>query len=296
MRLALPVALLAISIQLAVSVAPAGGANTMILENAFYPSWSPDGTELVCCRAEGDGQHTEDFRIWRVSATGENPTLIIDDPQGAALPLWLPDGDHIVYRRPGEFVVADLLGSPSAVWPVDWVWDDHGVCLTPSGDELLYTDYSGSNAEIRALDLSTGTTRFVWQGAGGAISPDGQWIAFVTADDSVSIAQLGGGEVRTFEFGAWPRWTPDGQSIIFTGLGASGSADLILIGVDGSGRTELTGGPLWDYNAAVSPDGSQAAYYRNLGSEFPPFDTWIVDLEVAPVEQTTWGAVKSRYR
>ncbi len=278
-------------------VAPADSANTLVLEDAFLPDWSPDDTEFVCSRPIGDDWYTT--RIWRVSASGQDATVVNADTLGAYYPLWLPDGDHIVYYRPGpEFVVFDLLGGPSTVWPVSDIWDDPGMCLTPDGTEVLYTVLNSRGRETWALDLSDGNTRFVWPGYGGTISPDGEWIAFFTDGDSLAVAPFAGGPVHRFEVGGFARWTPDGEHIVFTGMGASESGDIVVVSRDGSGRLELTGDALFDWNSAVSPDGDVVIYSRSVSHNFmPPYDVWVVDLETpSPVERETWGRMKSRYR
>ncbi len=57
----------------------------------------------------------------------------------------------------------------------------------------------------------------------------------------------------------YPRFTPDGTSIIYDGL-IDGDSEILSVGLDGSGRRRLTHAPGWDYAAAVSPDGARVAY------------------------------------
>ena len=49
---------------------------TVVLKDAFFPSWSPDGSELVCSRPTDGSYGDEDIRLWRVAASGQNPTLL----------------------------------------------------------------------------------------------------------------------------------------------------------------------------------------------------------------------------
>ena len=110
----------------------------------------------------------------------------------------MSDGEHVVYQRviqdngPAvyEFVIYDPAGAPPVVWPVPSVWDDYGFSLSPDGSELLYT-VSGQPPEIWSLDLANGSSRFIRYGAGGSISPDGQWLAYGTPDDSIAVEPVG---------------------------------------------------------------------------------------------------------
>jgi hypothetical protein len=266
----------------AVCATAAAGGGIMVLQDAFSPSWSPDGSEFVCCRPTGGEYGDEDIRVWRVSASGQDTTLVISDPLGAFEPLWLPDGQHIVYNRFGsgaELVVFDLKGGAPVVWPVPGLWDDPGLYLAPGGGEVLYSIWQPTGGETWALDLADGTTRFVWEGLGGTISPDGEWIAFFTSGDTLAVAPLSGGAVRRFELGTRACWTPDSRFVVFTGISESGTFDLIMVSRDGSCRWELTDDPLMDWSGEVSPDGKQLLFTRCLSGDTPPFDVWALDLE-----------------
>ena len=100
------------------------------------------------------------------------------------------------------------------------------------------------------------------QGEGfGALSPDGQTLAFTRADaatERVYLAPARGGDARLLSAsaGAVPRWSPDGKQIAFAAnRGYSGG--IFVISPDGRGERRLTidgGWPVW------WPDGRQLAY------------------------------------
>jgi Tol biopolymer transport system component len=285
-----------------VEAALANASNVLILEDAFFPSWSPAGTELVCNRPSDGSYDDEDIEIWRVSDDGSDPQFLLADSLGCFLPIWLPDGEHIVYfrayYRTQEFVVHDLEGGPALIWPVTGVWDDAGFALTPNGQEILYTVWGPTSCETWALDLASGATRFVWPGSGGRISPDGEWIAFINEGDSLCVAPLGGGPVRAFESGRTPWWTPDSRFIIFsTGWNESGIQNLVQVERDGSGRWELTSHPGYEFSPVVSPEGQRVAYSHSPSGEWEPYSVWILDLEEPTrTEHATWGGLKKKFR
>ena len=98
--------------------------------------------------------------------------------------------------------------------------------------------------------------------------------------------------------GCCARWTPDSQYIVFRGLSASGNVDLIARSRDGGYRQELLDGVEQDWYCAVSPDGSQVAYSKQL-SEFAPSSLWLMDLQIGEptmVKEVSWGRVKAAYR
>jgi dipeptidyl aminopeptidase/acylaminoacyl peptidase len=267
-------------------------AETLLLEDAGNPWWSPDGS-MIACNRPTPSYSDEDIQIWEVPAVGGDPDTLILDSYGAFLPIWLPDGRHIVYMRatPGhEFVVYDLDGGPPVVWPVPSLWDDPGLSLSPDGAEILYTS---SAREIWALNLSNGSIHFIREGTGGVISPDDQWLAFFTPDDTLAIEPTGGGPVQLFEQGAYATWTPDSQYLVFTGLGASGYPDLIGMSRDGLLRQQLTEDPEMEYRPAISPDGTTVAYGKERVSGS---DLYLLDLGQISVVPTTWGYIKSKHR
>ena len=270
---------------------------TLLLKDAFNPHWSPDGTSLVCNRPT-PGYGDDEIQIWRVSSAGLDPDTLIKDPNGAFFPMWLPDGEHVVYHRvvdrAYEFVIHDLRGGQPVVWQVPDVWDDYGFSLSPDGSELLYTVW-GQPSEIWALDLTNGSTRFIRAGAGGSISPDGQWLAFGTPDDSIAVEPVGGGTTRTFEFGMAPRWTPDSQYIVFLGMSTQGNPDLILRNRDGSYRRELTDDPAVEWFCEISPQGDKVAYGKCITDPFP-LDLYVLDITYASVRETTWGQIKMLFK
>ncbi|MFH1219027.1 MAG: hypothetical protein V1694_01060 [Candidatus Eisenbacteria bacterium] len=277
---------------------------TLLLEDAWSPSWSPDGTALVCNRPTPTYED-QDIQIWMVSAGGGDPDTLFVDPNGAFGPMWHPDGRHIVYHRfregdelpqVYEFVVYDLDGGPSVVWQVPEFWDDPGFSLTPDGEEVLYTVWDPVDHEIWALNLSSGTTRFLRHGTGGVISPDGQWLAFFTQNDSLAVEPIRGGETRLFETGSFARWTPDSEKIIFTGWSMASNPELVVVSRDGAYREELTSDPDCNWGCAVSPQGDKVAYTKSPRCDDLPLDIWILELPSTATEQTTWGQIKALWK
>ncbi len=279
-----------------------GLSEGLLLENAIFPCWSSDGKALICNRSTSDEDLT---RVWQVSADGEVVDALFTDPRVPGFPHWMPDGQRIAYFRHGErgrrsedeVVVRSLSGDTQLVWEVTWFWDDIPLGLSPDGTEVIYTDLvSGGPSEVRALDLSDGSTRLVCLGEGGAISPDGQWIAYCKGDPQnlLAVAPIGGGSEIEFEPGVLPAWTPDSEYIVFTGRGTSGALDLIIVSRDGRYRDQLTDDLDEDLFAAVSPQGDQVAYVKSYASDSWSGDIWILDLPVLEARPADEGAGRTR--
>jgi Tol biopolymer transport system component len=259
---------------------PSVPAKSLILRDAAVPSWAPDGRSLLCVRSGASGP-----QVWKVSDSGRDTVMLIADPEGCLWPLWLPDGNRIVYLREDEFefVVRDLRDQSSQIWPAPEAWDDYGINLTPDGREILYTVYGSPQHETWALDLTDGSKRLVWAGAGAVFSPDGRWVAFTTRQDSLAIAPVSGGPARRVAVGAFASWTPDSRYVVFTVATEDGNVDLMAVDRDGTRRLRLTDEATAEWGPRVSPDGRRVAYVRCPSYEVSPFDLWIMDLELPPV-------------
>lgn len=70
---------------------------TLLVANALYPDFSPDGTKLAYTTAAngtaGGGQ------VWIANADGTNPVQLTTDPHDAIAPSWSPDGTKMLYNE-----------------------------------------------------------------------------------------------------------------------------------------------------------------------------------------------------
>jgi hypothetical protein len=175
----------------------------------------------------------------------------------------LPDGERIVYKRTfAEFVVIDLQGLPQAAWQVPAVWDDARPTLSPDGTSLLYS----TSTATHALDLTTGATSQVAPGYGAVISPDGQWIAYSDADDSLLVGPVGGVPTLVLGRGGLASWLPDSRSLVFVRYEGGEQTDLVLANRDGDGRPDRRPKP----NGTTRFAGWSGGRVRSLAGREPP--------------------------
>jgi hypothetical protein len=139
--------------------------------------------------------------------------------------------------------------------------------------------------EIWMLDLTDGSYQYLRDGRGGAISPDGNWIAFGDENDQLTVDSMGGGTPQAFGMGGFPSWTPDSEYFVYTGFSAEEQFDLFIASRDGSFNRQLTDDPDWDWYPQVSPDGSQVAFNKG-NDEYPPWNIWVLDLtSIVPMDR-----------
>ncbi|HEX4038879.1 MAG TPA: winged helix-turn-helix domain-containing protein [Acidobacteriaceae bacterium] len=194
----------------------------------FSAQWSPDGSQLVLMgRRSG-----QPWQIYTVNAAGGAVTPLLTDARNLADPDWSADGKQIVFGRE-----ADLMGQEAG----------------PHDIEILDL----ATHKTRPLPGSTNLFSPRW-------SPDGEWIAALSRDQSRLLVF----NVRTqswstlFTGGAAdPVWASDSRAIIFHAF-APEHAAILQVTVNGSLQTlaDLTGlRPLVSDNCffgGVTPDGS----------------------------------------
>jgi len=77
-----------------------GGSPVKLIDNGYYPSWSPDGEKIVF-QSNRDGS----MQLWVIPAEGGIPIQLTDMDDIPYHPSWSPDGNWIVFgvRQPTHF-------------------------------------------------------------------------------------------------------------------------------------------------------------------------------------------------
>lgn len=194
------------------------------------PFWSPDGMKVVF---ESDRSGFKNIWILDLSTPGSEPVPLTSGEWDDGDPVWSSDGTLIAYESNRE----KDFGSEIWMSPAD---GGEAVRLTTTGDGVYHrtADWSPDSGSLvfesnREEDSSA---LFSMPAIGGAVvtrvtslsgyeghpawSPDGREIAFestATGLMEVFVIPAAGGtpfQVTT-EGGFWPRWSPDGSSIVY---------------------------------------------------------------------------------
>jgi TolB protein len=135
-----------------------------------------------------------------------------------------------------------------------------------------------------------------------SISPDGQHIAFnynagngpdlyVVNSDGSGLRQL-----TNDQSSIWPRWSPDGKTLVFTTASSVGTGVIATMAADGSGQRKVLTTDNWEsVGGFYTPDGKHILF----GSEIGGFVSavWIMNangshprrLTPAPLKGNPWG-------
>jgi Tol biopolymer transport system component len=181
------------------------------------PAWSSDD-RYVAVGYDRDG-------------TGEWATTIFDRVRRISNTLprigthtahtWSPDrrwiyysairGKNGIYRR-----------SPDGSGPEEQLLESTAHLLVnahaPNAPRLLFMDFSSGNPSLAELDVESRETRVVGEGAEGAYSPDGKWIAYLNFPSGIVLMRADGrgGRVQlTSGFSSQVRWREDMKEIFY---------------------------------------------------------------------------------
>jgi Tol biopolymer transport system component len=275
--------------------APGGAAPEPCVERTeavpihnWAPAWSPDGTKLAFTsggRPQGDGTYLIDLETCAVDYVGE-----------AIHAAWSPDGKRFAFEdevRGGDadyrIFVAGVDGSgrrqitdgdprqPSFDEAPDWsttgrivfVRNIHADEEVGSATESQVVSVRPDGTDVQVLARDEILTSPVW-------SPDGRQIAWacetgialcvMSADGSnkrqAARALLG---VHVQEVA----WSPDGETIVFSGTRGEGSVTLFRVPARGGEPTILSPDADKGSDPAWSPDGHWIAFNKDtaLGSD-----------------------------
>jgi Tol biopolymer transport system component len=183
----------------------ADGSNQIRLTNNRgwdgVPSWSPDGTKIAF-QAERDGK----YNIYSISSTGGNETRLTTGDSDNFRPSWSPDGKKIAFNSRRDGYTAIYLMNPDgsnptrlntggeATWYPKW---------SPDGKQLLFVQYPGGRADIYAISIVSGEITNLthlppgWQIDNFNWSPDGNSIIYSghSPNDSAASSSSGGWQV-----------------------------------------------------------------------------------------------------
>lgn len=255
-----------------------GGTPVKLVEDGYYPSWSPDGKNIVF-QSPRNGA----WNLWKVSAEGGVPTQLTDDEDFDFHPCWSPDGKWIAYGSGGNNVYNLRVVSASSGKP-QLLTNDNQVVVRPvwskDGSSIIYSSNKNGSYNLWKIPFSLNdngkpeTPRQVTVGQGAdvdvSISHTGEKLAFSTVLIHQDIWEftLASGETRqvTSETSNedFPRCSPDGETLMITS-NRGGNPGLWTADLRGTILEQLSAQDAHEESGSWSPDGKQIAY-RSRGN------------------------------
>jgi Tol biopolymer transport system component len=266
-----------------------------LVDNAFNPSYSPDGKQLAF-----DAAWAGPRRIWTTDARGRNPKQITTDASEAVShvdPAWSPDGTRVVYRR-FENTRADIeVLEVSTQMVVRLTGDGFNYmdpAWSPDGRYVYFSAKRGGGLNVWRVSLDGGRAGAIQQVTTGAgddvqpsVSPDGTRLAFcvlglnsdlwrIPLDPKTGVPTgLPQSLIATTREDSRGAWSPDGQTLAFNS-DRLGDMNLWLHSLDDGRERALTHGPGGDYQANWSPDRRVITFFSSRSGNA---DIWAVDVE-----------------
>jgi serine/threonine protein kinase len=258
------------------------------------------------------GPYQYERNIYKMNLdTGEvDQFTFIGNETGDNSPSFSPDGKSIVFWRYGsvgslivkkdENGIETTLTNTKSAFP-SW-------CRNPSKPWIIYENRNDEgHTNIWMIDLNTRKEEPLTNGGddgGPQWSPDCSSFSFIR-DNAIYIKDINTGSEHRLNYTPptsiysihGPRWSPDGEWLVFNLLiDTNGDgfprttddvSDLILIKTDGSGEQNLTQGQYWAYQPSWSPDGSKILFI----DQKPPLSSNNCRLMIYDLQQSSFTPV-----
>jgi serine/threonine protein kinase len=205
----------------------------------LYPSWSPDGAQLVYQTNEGGDQE-----VAIIGISGGSSYNLTNNGCNDWGPVWSPDGDWIVFY-------SDCDGERNIY-----------KMRTDGSDRTQLTFTSGANSWFPAWSADGRKITF-------SSNRSGKYYIY-------SIDANGGNETQLAR-GCVSYYSPDGSQILY-GVYCDDTDELWLMNADGSDQQPITDGYECK-NATWSPDGTNIVFQRSKTTKDGPFQLYIMELD-----------------
>ena len=283
---------------------------TTIPGKILRPAWSPDGKRI---RFTAYDEPRSSSALWEVSAEGMNPHPMFPGwhtPPSDYYGQWTPDGKYFIFASQGGiWAVSEKRG----LWPLA---RPRPLLLTSGATPFIEALPSKDGKHLFAVGVAPReemvrydglTEQFVpWLSGISAqfvtYSRDGQWVAYVSFADGALWRSKADGSERlqltrapsSTESGAYmadsyilsPRWSPDGNEILFQSLRPGRLSKIYRVPSSGGQPEELLPNlnqAKWDPN--WSPDGKRICFGgpSSAAASLPGPNIHILDLTTQTV-------------
>ena len=266
--------------------------------DALQPTFSPHQKRIAYwSRPDRYGQREH---IWTIPANGGQAVAVTDGSFTDLNPVWSPEGKYLYFssNRGGSTNIWRVAidedtgvtsGAPEAVTAIGANTSVLHLSLSANGRLAYSAQTENRNLRSASFSAAQGTTGKPVSITEGSmqlwfpdLSPDGEWLTAYSMGQQrhIFVMRTNGTDQRDLTPGdfryAWPRWSPDGQRIVFSSR-RSGDYELWIVNRDGSGLRQLTQSSGGHYSP-WSADGSMIAYSthapKNDGIVINPDKAW----------------------
>jgi Tol biopolymer transport system component/DNA-binding winged helix-turn-helix (wHTH) protein len=262
----------------------------------FNPAFSPDGRTLAFNRG---------LSIYTVPVSGGEEQYLSSGAQYGWGLAWTPDGRDIVFAQAGFLANAGWLWKISARGgePERLQFGQGGIEPSIRGNRLVYSRQElNLNIWRRKLDslLSASppdriisSTRME---SGPQYSPDGSKIAFESTRSGayeVWICRSDGSDLLQLthydSISGTPRWSPNGQQIVFDSrvFGSNGNTDIFVVDSHGGSPRRLTGGASAASSAEVPSWSRDGRWIYFASDRSGGWEVWKIPSTGGPAVQVT---------
>ena len=254
-----------------------GGAPTKLFsasDDVRDVAWSPDGSLI---RFTAGDRNSALRSLWQVSVSGKDAALLLpgwNSPPTECCGQWTSDGKYFVFQSKNNiwaraenrswFGKADSQPFQLTSGPMNF------SSPQPSKDgKKLFVVGTLPRGELTRYDAKSGSFSAFLSGISAdsvSFSKDGHWVAYVSFPDAILWKSKADGSQRIQlsypPFAAqMPRWSPDGQQIVFFAFVPGKKTKLYMASADGGTPRELIPEDKQDGGDATwSADGTKIAF------------------------------------